>query len=223
MYYLTRSVAYCLLRIFFRIKHRTLILGKGSEISFGSIFEGYNKVSHHAYVSGEMGRGSYVGEYSTIVGKVGRYCSVGGHVTCLTSTHPTKQFVSTSPCFYSTLRQNGMTYAKEQLFDEFPKIENTKYPVIIGNDVYIGYGAVIIAPVKIGDGAVVAANSVVTKDVEPFTIVGGNPAKLIRKRFSDEEICFLSDFQWWNKDEDWIRTHSSLFVDIRALMNEYKG
>ena len=192
MYYLTRSVAYCLLRIFFRIKHRTLILGKGSEISFGSIFEGYNKVSHHAYFSGEMGRGSYVGEYSTIVGKVGRYCSVGGHVTCLTSTHPTKQFVSTSPCFYSTLRQNGMTYAKEQLFDEFPKIENTKYPVIIGNDVYIGYGAVIIERiVLLCSRKIILGGIVYIRDVYLLVIDRGASTHMLTRKRNRRHVAFL--------------------------------
>ena len=223
MNYLVRKTAYTALRMYHKIKNRNLILGYGSEIPISSSFEGYNKVSHHSYFSGEMGRGSYVGEHSTVVAKVGRYCSIGGYVTCLTSTHPVKQFVSTSPCFYSTQRQNGMTYTDDQLFDEFPKYPNSSFPVIIENDVYIWYGATIIAPVKIGDGAVIAANSVVTKDVEPYTIVGGNPSKLIKKRFSDEEIDFLLRLEWWNKDEKWIKSHAHMFTDIAILMEDYKG
>ena len=74
----------------------------------------------------------------------------------------------------------------------------TKGDTIIGNDVWIGFGATIMPGVKIGDGVIIATKSVVTKDVEPYAIVGGNPAKEIRKRFSDEEIEKLLDMQWWD-------------------------
>jgi len=74
----------------------------------------------------------------------------------------------------------------------------TKGDTIIGNDVWIGFGATIMPGVKIGDGVIIATKSVVTKDVEPYAIVGGNPAKEIRKRFSEEEIEKLLDMQWWD-------------------------
>lgn len=75
---------------------------------------------------------------------------------------------------------------------------NNKGDIIIGNDVWIGYEAVILAGVTIGDGAIVGTRAVVTKDVPPYTIVGGVPAKAIKKRFSEESISVLSDMQWWN-------------------------
>lgn len=75
-----------------------------------------------------------------------------------------------------------------------------KGDIVIGNDVWMGYKATIMAGVKIGDGAIIAAHSVVTKDVEPYAIIGGNPAKLIRKRFSAERIQQLLDMAWWNWD-----------------------
>ena len=74
----------------------------------------------------------------------------------------------------------------------------TKGDTIIGNDVWIGFGATIMPGVKIGDGVIIATKSVVTKDVEPYAIVGGNPAKEIRKRFSEEKIEKLLDMQWWD-------------------------
>jgi len=81
-------------------------------------------------------------------------------------------------------------------------MEGKSYPTngdtIIGNDVWIGFGATIMPGVKIGDGVIIATKSVVTKDVEPYAIVGGNPAKEIRKRFSEEEIEKLLDMQWWD-------------------------
>lgn len=75
---------------------------------------------------------------------------------------------------------------------------DNKGDIIIGNDVWIGYEAVILAGVSIGDGAIIGARAVVTKDVPPYTIVGGVPAKPIKKRFSDETISSLLSIQWWN-------------------------
>jgi virginiamycin A acetyltransferase len=83
-------------------------------------------------------------------------------------------------------------------------MEGKSYPqkgdINIGNDVWIGYNATIMAGVNIGDGAIIATNSTVTKDVEPYSIVGGNPAKLIKKRFSEDVITKLLELKWWNWD-----------------------
>ena len=76
---------------------------------------------------------------------------------------------------------------------------------------------------RIGDGAIVAAGAVVTKDVEPYTIVGGVPAKQIRKRFTDEEIEFLLSFKWWEKDVAWIAANASKFENIKDFMEEFKN
>ena len=79
---------------------------------------------------------------------------------------------------------------------------DNKGDIVIGNDVWIGYEAVILSGVTIGDGAIIGARAVVTKDVPPYTIVGGIPAKPIRKRFSDEDIEFLCKIKWWDWDVD---------------------
>jgi len=83
-------------------------------------------------------------------------------------------------------------------------MDNKTYPqkgdLFIGNDVWIGYNATILAGVTIGHGAIIAANATVTKDVEPYSIVGGNPAQLIRKRFPDETIAKLLELAWWDWD-----------------------
>lgn len=87
-------------------------------------------------------------------------------------------------------------------------MEGKNYPskgdTIIGNDVWIGCNVTIMAGVSIGDGAIIATNATVVKDVSPYTIVGGNPAKEIKKRFSQEKIQQLLDLKWWDKDIDWI-------------------
>ena len=85
------------------------------------------------------------------------------------------------------------------------KAWDNKGDIVLGNDVWIGYEAVILAGVTIGDGAVVGARAVVTKDVPPYTIVGGVPAKPIRKRFSQEKIDTLLKIKWWNWPEERIR------------------
>lgn len=86
-------------------------------------------------------------------------------------------------------------------FDQIKYVdEEKKYFVEIGNDVWIGNNVLIMDGIRIGDGAILAAGSVIAKDVEPYTIVGGVPAKFIRKRFKDSEIDFLLDFKWWERN-----------------------
>jgi len=134
-------------------------------------------------------------------------------------THPLHNFISTHPAFYSLARQNGMTYAKKQLFDEFIYADKeNKYPVVIGNDVWIGQGATLIGGVTIGDGSIILSNATVTKDVAPFTIVGGLPARSIGKRFDENTIDFLLDFQWWDKSTKWLKDNAELFSDIDSFV-----
>ncbi|MBN8688134.1 MAG: CatB-related O-acetyltransferase [Chitinophagales bacterium] len=96
-------------------------------------------------------------------------------------------------------------------------MDNKSYPqkgdIVIGNDVWIGYNATIMAGVTIGDGAIIATNSTVIKDVEPYSIVGGNPAKEIKKRFSEETIARLAAQQWWNWDIDKITRNLQYLTD----------
>ncbi|AMA48402.1 CatB-related O-acetyltransferase [Flavobacterium covae] len=88
----------------------------------------------------------------------------------------------------------------------------TKGDTVIGNDVWIGHNATIMAGVTIGDGAIIATNATVTKDVSPYTIVGGNPAQVIRKRFSDEVIDLLLEKQWWHWDIEKITQNVQLLT-----------
>jgi virginiamycin A acetyltransferase len=85
-----------------------------------------------------------------------------------------------------------------------PKLEQLPFKgdTLIGNDVWIGQNVTVMPGVKVGDGAIIAANSTVAKDVEPYAIYGGNPAKFIKKRFGEEKIEFLLNLQWWNWDEE---------------------
>ena len=96
-------------------------------------------------------------------------------------------------------------------------MENRAYPqkgdIIIGNDVWIGYNATIMSGVRIGDGAIIATNSTVIKDVEPYSIVGGNPAQQIKKRFADELIAKLLELEWWNWEIDKITENIQNLTD----------
>lgn len=92
-----------------------------------------------------------------------------------------------------------------------------KGDIVIGNDVWLGRECVIMPGVKIGDGAIVAAYSVVTKDVEPYSVVGGNPAHFIKKRFDDELISLLLQWKWWDLEGD------ELFESLSILVNPDLG
>ena len=95
----------------------------------------------------------------------------------------------------------------QSYWPEVPFIENRKKDTVIGNDVWIGYDATIMPGVSIGDGAIIGTRAVVTKDVAPYEIVGGNPAQVIRKRFDEETIDFLLKLGWWNWPIEQIKAH----------------
>ena len=99
-----------------------------------------------------------------------------------------------------------------------------KGDTVIGNDVWIGQNAVILPGVHIGDGAIIGANSIVGSDVEPYTIVAGNPAKVVRKRFDDELIDLLLSFRWWDKSIDEINDLIPILTcsDLEKVREEFK-
>ena len=109
-------------------------------------------------------------------------------------------------------------------WEQVPPTQNDlpiKGDTVIGNDVWIGANVTIVNGVTIGDGAVIGANSIVTKDIPPYSIYGGVPAKCIRMRFEQNQIDFLLKLKWWNMDEEWIRSNSLLFSDVNCLMEKY--
>jgi chloramphenicol O-acetyltransferase type B len=123
---------------------------------------------------------------------IGSFCSIADNVIIGPSSHPFN-WVGGSPVFYS-----GRDSVKAK-FSEFDREKPNR--TVIGNDVWIGINAIIKSGVKIGHGAIIGMGSVVTKDVEPYAIVGGCPAKIIKKRFDDKIIKGLLESNWWNLDE----------------------
>lgn len=134
---------------------------------------------------------SYVSYSCTINNcSIGKFCSIAKGVKIGLGKHPVN-FISTSPIFYSPTNPLKIILSRELVFKENER-------VFIGNDVWIGANVVVLDGITIGNGAVIGANSVVTKDVLPFSIVGGVPAKEIKKRFSDDIINLIEQSRWWN-------------------------
>lgn len=146
--------------------------------------------------------------------KIGRFCSIAQNVQMAVGRHPSSTFVSTSPLFYSENSYLGKGLNIDNRFCEYVKTANG-YSLEIGNDVWIGMNVTILEGVTIGDGAIIAACSCVVKDVPPYAIVGGVPAKIIRYRFEEEDIQKLMHAKWWNWTEEEIKKQAHTFSDIK--------
>lgn len=215
-----------------RLKIKQLMLKKkydvilyNGAIGVNTFFEGKNVLRNNAQICNSyLGYASYLAENTVLRKiKIGKYCAIGQNVRNGLSIHPSRDFVSIHPAFYSTAKQGGFTYVSKQKFEEHKYLDNEKkYFNEIGNDVWIGNNVILLDGIRIEDGAIIAAGSIVTKDVEPYTIVGGVYAKTIRKRFKDTQIKFLLELKWWNKDIDWIKKNVEFFADINKFLSNCK-
>lgn len=127
---------------------------------------------------------------------IGAFCSIAGGVKLLCNGQHDSDCATTYPIHGHLLDRRPLPAPGKRL------------GITIGNDVWIGFDAVVLPGIKIGDGAVIGANAVVTKDVPPYAIVGGVPAKLIRYRFSSETIAKMLDLRWWEWDDDKIKAEA---------------
>lgn len=138
---------------------------------------------------------------------IGKFCSIAcGAKFLFNSANHTQASLSTYP-FPIFFEEWGLS------IKNVSAAWDNKGDIIVGNDVWIGYEAVIMAGITIGDGAIVGTRAVVTKNVPPYTIVGGVPAKAIRKRFSEDTIAALLAMEWWNWPEEKIKQH---ITDIQS-------
>lgn len=203
------------------MRHHTLRIAKGCNVA-SSVFEGYNRFSQKTdFIASEIGLCSYIGEHCHFShAKIGRFCSIGSYVRMSIGNHPSKDWVSTHPVFFSTAKQSGLSFTDKSRFEEKVFADKDRY-IVIGNDVWIGDNVVLLPGIKISDGAIIATGSVVTKDVEPYSIVGGNPAKIIRYRFNEEDREFLLSLKWWDKDINWLRDNAFYFNNLNNLKRHF--
>lgn len=148
---------------------------------------------------------------------VGNFCSIGKNVNIYLGGNHRTDWITTYP----------FGHRHKDIFTTFDGKghPSTKGDVVIGNDVWIADNVTIMSGVTIGDGSIIANNSHVVKDVEPYSIVGGNPANLIKYRFTSSQIKDLLDIQWWNLDESIINENLNLLCsgNIDSFINKFKN
>ena len=158
----------------------------------------------------KMGRYSYMGFYNSVCDTtIGSFCSIASYCAIGGGRHPLNA-VSTSPVFYAGRNSMGKN------FSNIPEEENQG--VEIGNDVWIGEAVFINDGVKIGTGAVIGAHSVVTKDIPPYAIVAGAPARVLRYRFDEETVKRLLESRWWEWPDERLSKLGDRFDDPEKLM-----
>jgi len=160
-----------------------------------------------------IGDYSYV-SFNTSISKteIGKFSSIGPNCRIGLGKHPSDTFVSTHPAFFSSTKRAQMTFSDKNYFKE---MENIK----IGNDVWLGANIIVLDGLNIADGVIIAAGSVVTKDIPAYAIVGGVPARIIKYRFKEETIKKLLEFKWWNKDIAFLKKNFKNFHNINSFFN----
>jgi acetyltransferase-like isoleucine patch superfamily enzyme len=204
-----------LLRFWYlRLKWRGAFVSFSSNVSLDSrLSRGVKILSGARIGSVNVGSYTYIGERSSIERtQIGRYCSIAPEVIIGLASHPTDH-ISTYPGFYSSAATGAFFFGNElHLFD--------KKTTEIGHDVWIGARAIIVGGVTIGTGAIVATGAVVAKDVPPYAIVGGVPAKVLRYRF-DSQLCeAILATKWWEFSEDKLSSLAPLFPCPNKLIEK---
>lgn len=182
-------------RLIIKLKNPRITIGHNVSISMDCTFgEKINILEGSKLGSCKVSSYTYIGrECDFAYTQIGSFCSIGPQVICGLGKHPL-DFVSTYPGFYSDKASGSSYFGVSHDVAEHNQ-------TIINSDVWIGARVLILGGIKIGTGAVVAAGSVVTKDIPPYAIVGGTPAKILRYRFDDDLIQSLLNSKWWELDE----------------------
>ncbi|SFN30212.1 Acetyltransferase (isoleucine patch superfamily) [Formivibrio citricus] len=164
-----------------------------------------------AIINSTVGDHTFVQRDSIICNAdIGKFCSIAMRVAVGLGQHPTT-YASSHPAFYAAHQPVAKTYCTEDHFNPFRK-------TVIGHDVWIGQNALINDGISVGTGAIVAAGAVVTKDVPPYAIVGGVPAKVIKFRFDEGTRNALLATKWWDMPDEWLDEHHELFRDVDHLL-----
>lgn len=221
-----RSIFYPFVRIAVECRTHS-IMKQGSYLNKGTLLEGRNYIGRNVCLTNvHVGFGSYVNNGCDISNaRIGRYTSIGARVTTELGNHPLDgKHVALHPAFYSAAAVTGFSYAGLDTYEEMKYIDGKDHvQVVIGNDVWIGNNVSILEGVTIGDGAAIAAGSVVAKDVEPYGIYAGVPAKKIRNRFNDEQAEGLKRTKWWDMKEDDLKkmTREGRFDDVDVFLKDF--
>jgi acetyltransferase-like isoleucine patch superfamily enzyme len=203
------------LKLFYRFKAEKLTLSSGVRLGRNITFGRYNRIFSDTKISNSsFGDFTYIANDSCINNvDIGKFCSFGPGVRTGMGIHPTTM-VSTHPIFYSTLGQSGVVAVKQNFFSESKRTH-------IGSDVWIGANVIIHDGVVIGDGAIIASGSVVNKDINPYSIVAGVPAKIIKYRFSERIIDKLLRKAWWDDATlSYICKYHQDFHDIQRFLTQ---
>jgi acetyltransferase-like isoleucine patch superfamily enzyme len=177
-----------------------------------SVLDGFNVLFQDVMlVHSTLGEHTYIQKGSTICNaKIGKFCSIAANVTIGPGIHKIDA-VSTHPAFYLKDTPLLKVFVKEDLFIPFKL-------TTVGHDVWIGVNVVLIDGVTIGTGAIIASGAVVTKDVPPYAIVGGVPAKILRYRFSETEVSDLLATEWWNRPMEELMMNSKDYLSVNNFL-----
>ncbi|WP_342480557.1 CatB-related O-acetyltransferase [Paenibacillus sp. FSL L8-0340] len=167
-------------------------LGKSVIVMNNAVIHKNCKISDYSYINS-----------NTVLGyvEIGKFSSIGCNCQIGVQIHPTN-YISSSPFTYG----NNNIFGVPSFYEEF------QAKTVIGNDCWIGSNVVIMQGVEIGDGSIVGAGSVVTKDVAPFSVVAGAPSRFIKRRFDQNQIDILTDLKWWDMDIKMLKEYKDSFL-----------
>ncbi|EKT59812.1 MULTISPECIES: CatB-related O-acetyltransferase [Providencia] len=213
--YLIKLFSWIIRRIILKIKYNDFYAAPMAYANNQCIFSDNVRLYKNTYLYNvSVGRHSYFSNTFSAYASFGNFCSIGPNtIVGGLGKHPTDQ-ISTHPIFFSTRKQSGRSFVEENHFTEFAQ-------TIIGNDVWIGANAIVLDGVKIGNGVIIAAGAVVTKDIPDYAIVAGIPAKIIKFRYSENLINKLNNIKWWELDDERLREYAPLFINnnLKELVN----
>lgn len=195
-------------------------------VSLLSIISSNTKVDKSALIfRGVKAKNSVIGAHTYVAAntdvenaEIGRFCSIADHCRIGMSSH-SLNYISTSPVFTQKINALQECWIKEDVFEHKSKEER----VYLGNDIWVGSHVLINGGVHVGDGACIAAGAIVVKDVPPYAIVGGVPAKVIRYRFSHEVVEELLRLKWWDMDEAFLKQHIEFFQTDKINIDSLKS
>jgi len=228
LYYLLKGIINFLIQIYIEEKRKSelkkkypqfigdlSITGNG-RVEIGSNVRGNISITGNGRV--EIGSNTYAAKLRIFtwvpdeIVKIGKYCSIAENVVILGGGNHNYINITTHP--FKTFKNESLNVKD---------LNTSRKTTVIGNDVWIGMNALILGGVTIGDGTVIGAGSVVTKDVPPYVIVAGNPAKIIKYRFTDEQIKHLLEIKWWDWPDEQIEKNIDMFyIDINEFIKHFK-